>query len=147
MICNISQVRFRSLIALLAFLTVQSAVAGSTPAVSGTYAVVKKTSLGSQEQIQMRIHLVNNGSSALSILRMTLWDLSQPLRGGTRSWAAELAGRASVDTVQEFTIPRLHYQMWEKGMSPSLVLQLAGPGKAKTKTVVRLNRVSAQEVK
>lgn len=129
------------------FVFCQFANAGKAALVSGTYAVVQETNLGRQEQIRLRIHLVNHGASGLSIQRMTIWDFSHPEKGGTRACAVALGAHASVDTTQEFTIRRADYQMWEKGVRPRLVLQLTGPGNTRSKTVVRLDRDSSKEVR
>jgi len=132
--------------AMLAF-GVQSVLASNRPQVSGTYDVVQKTDLGSQEQIRMRIHLVNHGQSSLSVERMTIWDLSHPEKGGTCACAVALGAHASADTTQVFTIRRADYQLWQRGVQPRVVLQLVGPRNTRSKTVVRLNRISGQEAK
>jgi len=126
---------------------VQSALASNRPQISGTYDVAEKTDLGSQEQIRMRIHLVNHGMSMLSIERMTIWDFSRPEKGGTRACAVALGAHASADTTQVFTVRRADYQLWQRGVQPRVVLQLVGPGNTRSRTVVRLNRISGQEAK
>lgn len=132
--------------AMLAF-EVQSAQASNRPQISGTYDVAEKTDLGSQEQIRMRIHLVNHGMSMLSIERMTILDFSRPEKGGTRACAVALGAHASADTTQVFTVRRADYQLWQRGVQPRVVLQLVGPGNTRSRTVVRLNRISGQEAK
>ena len=132
--------------ALFAF-GVQLAFANNAPLVSGSYQVVQDTTLGSQAQIRMRIHLVNHGSFNLSIQRMTLWDFSHPDKGGTHACAVAVRAHASVETTQEFTIRRSDYQLWQKGLRPRFVLQMTGPGNTKSKAVVRLDRISGQEAK
>jgi len=132
---------------------VQSALAGDLPLVSGSYEVVETTSLGSQTQIRMRIHLENHGPSDLSIQRVTLWDFSHPEKGGTRACAVALRAHASAETTQQFTIPRSEYQLWQRGLRPRFVLQMSGAGSTagrampKSTTVVRLDRISGQETK
>ncbi len=133
--------------AALLVLGVQSAPAGNAPLVSGSYQVAQNKGLGSQTQIQMRIHLVNHGPKELSIQRMTLWDFSHPDKGGTHACAVTLRAHASAETTQEFTIRRPEYEMWRKGLRPRLVLQMVGPGSAKSTVVVRLDRISGQEAK
>ncbi len=136
----------RLLIAAL-FVLGQLAAGSNTPQVSGTYAVVQETNLGGQEQIRLRIHLVNHGPTGLSVQRMTIWDFSHPEKGGTRACAVVLGAHAAADTTQEFTIRHADYQMWGKGVRPRLVLQLTGPGNTRSKTVVRLDRDSSKEVR
>jgi len=152
MICNIVRVsKWRLVVAALFVLGVQFALASNVPLVSGSYEVLQDTTLGSQSQIRMRIHLVNHGPSNLSIQRMTLRDFSHPAKGGTRACAITLRAHASAETTQEFTIERPEYQMWQRGLRPRLVLQMEGPanapGTTKSKTVVRLDRTSGQEAK
>src|ERR1700733_459509 len=115
------------------------------PGVSGSYAVIQQTALGSQTQVRMRIHLVNHGSSNLSIQRLTLWDFSHPDAAGNHVCAVTLRAHASVDTTQEFTIRRSEYQLWQRGLRPRFILQMASAGNARSKAVVRLNRISVQE--
>ncbi|MGA7291587.1 MAG: hypothetical protein WBW53_06405 [Terriglobales bacterium] len=128
---------------------VQSLASNASPVsgslVSGTYDVLRNTDVGSQSQIVLRVHLVNHGALNLSIQRITIWDFSHPERGGSRACAIALAAHASANTTQEFTIRRSDYQLWQKGVRPRLVLQLAGS--RNTKAVVRLDRTSRQEVK
>ncbi len=128
-------------------LGVQSALAKNAPLVSGSYQVVESKDLGSESQIQIRIHLVNHGSSDFSIQRMTLWDLSHADKGGTSACAVALRAHASAETTQQFTIRRSDYQSWQRGFRPRLVLQMAGPGRTKNRTVVRLDRISGKEAK
>jgi hypothetical protein len=148
MSCNIVRVcKCCFVVAALFALGVQFAPASNAPLVSGSYEVMQNTALGSQAQIRMRIHLVNHGPSDLSIQRMTLWDFSHPDKGGSHACAVALRAHASAETTQEFTIRRSDYQLWQRGFRPRLVLQMAGPGSTKSKAVVRLDRISGQEVK
>lgn len=135
------------LLVVALFLLCQFAAASNAGQVSGTYAVVQKTNLGQQEQVQLRIHLVNHGATSLSIQRMTIWDFSHPEKGGTRTCSVALGARGSADTTQEFTVRRADYQLWEKGVKPRLMLLVTGPGNIKSKTMVRLDRDSSQEVR
>ncbi len=153
MSCNIFAACKWSMITALFALGVQFGSAGNAPLVSGSYEVVQKTAFGSQEQIRLRIHLVNQGPSDLSIQRMTLWDFSHPEKGGSRACTVMLRAHASAETTQEFTIQRSEYQLWQRGMRPRLVLRTDGPGNAAGRTianntvVVRLDRISGQEAK
>jgi hypothetical protein len=153
---NHNHLRFgnlRLVLAALFALGVQPALASNVPLISGSYQVVQKSGLGSQTQIRLRIHLVNQGPTDLSIQRMTLWDFSHPDKGGTRACAVTLPAHASAETTQEFTIPRSEFQLWQRGLRPRFVLQLGTPGNTggkttpKSTTVVRLDRISGQEAK
>ena len=141
------------LVAALFALGVQSGFAGSAPLVSGSYEVVQNKALGSQEQIWLHIHLVNQGPSDLYIQRMTLWDFSHPAKGGSNACTVTLPAHASVETTQEFTIQRSEYQQWQRGLRPRLVLLMASPGNPAGRTImnntvmVRLDRISGQEAK
>ena len=142
----------RFLVAALLPLGIPFALAGSAPVLSGSYSVVQKKPVGSRVQVRMYIHLVNHGSSDLSIQRMTLWDFSHPEKGGSAACALTLRANASADMTQEFIVPRLDYQQWQKGFRPRFVLQLAAPERAagrstKSTAIVRLDRSSGQEGK
>jgi hypothetical protein len=123
------------------------ALANNAPTVTGSYEVVQSTDFGSQKHVRIRIHLENHGPNSLSIQRMTLWDFSHPDKGGTQACAVSLRAHASVETTQEFTIRRSDYQLWQKGVRPRIVLQMPGPGKTKSTTVVRLDRIASRETK
>lgn len=129
------------------FAVSQIATASNAPVVSGSYEIVQNKNLGSQAQIRMRIHLVNHGPNSLSIQRMTLWDFSHPDKGGTRVCPLTLRMHAFAETIQEFTILRSEYESWRKGMRPRFVLEIAAPGRVKSTTVVRLDRISGREAK
>jgi hypothetical protein len=133
--------------AALFALGAQAALASTEPLVSGSYQVLKSQDLGAQSQIQLRIHLVNHGPSDLAIERVTLWDFSHADKGGTSACAVALHANASADATLQFTIRRSDYELWRRGFRPRLVLQMAGPGHTKNKTVVRLDRTSGQEAK
>jgi hypothetical protein len=128
-------------------LNVQFALASNVPLVSGSYEVVKDSGVGSQLQIQIRIHLVNHGSSDLSVQKITLWGQSHPDRGGTQACTVTLRPHGAVETIQQFTVRRSDYQLWKRGLRPRLVLQMAGPRGAKSATIVRLDPISSQEAK
>ena len=132
-------------VAALLAVVLQVASASNAPLVSGSYEVVRNTNLGSQTQIQIRIHLVNHGANNLSIQRITLWDFSHPDKGGTRACALTLRAHASADTTQEFTIRRPKYESWRRGLRPRLVLEMAAAARTKSTAVVRLDRISGKE--
>lgn len=151
MSCNIYVFCRRCLtVTALLLLGIQFATASSAPVVSGSYSVVENKALGFQVQVRVRIHLMNNGPSDLSVQRMTLWDFSHPDKGGSRACALALRAHSSADTTQEFILSRSDYQQWQRGFRPRFVLEMAGPGntvgrlEAKRTAVVRLDRSSGQ---
>jgi hypothetical protein len=130
----------------------QFASATSAPVLSGSYTVVRNKPLGAQIQIRLRIHLTNRGSSDLSIQRITLWDSSHPEKEGSQACALMLRAHTSADTTQEFTISRSHFQQWQQGFRPRLVLELASPASPgrptlRSTVVVRLDQIVGQEGK
>ena len=145
--------------AALFALGAQAALASNEPLVSGSYQVLKSKDLDPQSHIQsnrqpqiqshiqLRIHLVNHGPSDLAIERVTLWDFSHADKGGTSACTLALHANASADTTLQFTIRRSDYELWHRGFRPRLVLEMAGPGRTKNKTVVRLDRTPGQEAK
>jgi hypothetical protein len=78
---------------------------------------------------------------------MTLWDFSHPDKGGTRACTVTLGAHASAETTQDFTIRRSDFELWKRGLHPRLVLEIDGPRNTRSKTVVRLDRISGQEAK
>jgi hypothetical protein len=134
-------------IAALLALGLQCASADNPPVVSGSYEVVQNRELGSRTQIQMHIRLINHGPSDLAIQRITLWDFSHPSKGGSHACAVALRAHSATETTQEFIIPHSDYQLWQKGLRPRFVLQIAGPRNIKSKAVVRLDRSSGEEAK
>lgn len=151
---NYNMVRFSRtclMVAALLPVGIQFASASNAPVVSGSYSIVQNRDLGSQVEIRMRIHLINQGPSDLSVQRLTLWDFSHPDKGGSRACAFTLHAHASADTTQQFIISRSDYRQWQKGFRPRFVLDVAGPRNAasrqasKSTIVVRLDRSSGQE--
>jgi len=145
-ILDLSKWRHAVLFAAILAFAAQSATAGRTPAVTATYDVVQEINQGSVEQVRIRIHLVNRGSSALSIRRIALWNSPHPEKAGAHVCSLALGAHASIDTTQEFTVRHADYERWTRGAPPHLALELVGPGNFKSETLVRLNRISGQEV-
>ena len=144
---NLRSCKFSLVMAALFALSVQPAPASNAPLVSGSYQVLQNRDLGSQLQIRLRIHLANPGPFDVSIRRMTLWDFSHPGKVATQTCVVVLGAHASAETTLELTLPKSEYQLWQKGLRPRFVLEMGGPGSARIKTVVRLDRISGQEAK
>jgi len=124
-------------------LVMQVAVASDTSRVSGSYEVLSKTEVGPQTRVRLQLHLTNHESYELHIQRLTLWDFSHP--GGTQTCSIVVHAGASVDTTQEFTIPRTEYELWGRGARPRLVVDTSSPVGRKTTRVVRLERSTGRK--
>jgi len=135
------------LMAALFGLSVQFASGSAAPVVSGSYQVVKNKVSGSYSQVEMRIWLLNHGRSDFYIQRISLSDFPDAKKGSSGACSVALPAHASAEIIRQFTVRRSDYQMWEKGLRPRLVLQIATPGHSKSRAVVRLDRVSSQEAK
>ena len=132
-------------IAGLAFLAIPAARANDTSALSGTYQVIHKAETGGQARVQVQIHLVNRGTRDLHIQRMTFWDFSHPVKGGTQSCSVLVHPAKSADTTQEFILPRAEYELWKRGARPRLVLEIATPQGHPTTQVVHLDRTAGRK--
>jgi hypothetical protein len=132
-------------IAGLALLAIPAVRANDTSALSGTYQVIHKAETGGQARIQVQIHLVNRGARDLHIQRMTFWDFSHPVKGGTQSCSVLVHPAKSADTTQEFILPRAEYELWKRGARPRLVLEIATPQGRPTTQVVHLERTAGRK--
>jgi hypothetical protein len=128
------------LIAAGLIFTVQLARADHGTLVSGTYQVIQKTDLGARTRLRLRLHLTNHGRSDLYIQRITFWDFSHPVKGGTQACSIVLRARASADTTEEFMVPHPEYELWRRGTQPRLILEIQTPGGQSTTHAVRLDR-------
>ena len=127
-------------------LLIPIAQASTTPPLSGSFQVVKKSQIGGQIQVRLRVHLVNRGPLAVNLQRLTLWDFSHPARGATQNCAMTLQAGGSANVTRDFAIPRQEYELWKRGTRPRLVLQVAsGTGRVSTQ-VVRLDRLPGRKV-
>ena len=131
------------LVAGLLALAAQAARAADAAQLSGAYQVMRKTDLGPQARVQLRLHLTNRAARDLHIQRITLWDFSHPDRGGSQACSIVVPVAASVDATQEFTIRRAEYDLWHRGARPRLVLDVQTPSGHNTTQVVRLDRTSS----
>jgi hypothetical protein len=119
---------------------------GTAPPLSGSYKIIKSEKNGQTEaQVTVQLHLVNRTPRDLHIQRMTLWDFSHPLKGGTHACSLVVHSSASAGTTQQFTIPRSELDLWKRGTKPRLVLELAAPNGHPSTAVVRLDRASGKE--
>jgi hypothetical protein len=133
-------------IALL-FAAVPFLSASSSSPITGSYTILQHTARGSQTKIQIRIRLVNHGSSDLSIHRIVPWDLSHPQRVASHACALTVRAHSSLETTQEFIIRRPEYQLWQRGLRPRFLLELSPGGAGRRTIVVGLDHVSPQEAK
>ena len=111
--------------------------------VSGSYRIVQKTHLGPQTRVRLQIRLTNHGQHKLRIQRLTFWDFSHPVKGGTQACSILVRGHASADTATEFTIPRAEYEMWRRGTRPRLVVELQRDDGRRATQAVRLDQIPA----
>ncbi len=128
---------------LLCAFAAQGATAGSVP-VSGSYQVLRKTSLGSQTKILLRLHLTNRGQVVLYLQGILLWDFAQPPGGAHHASLITLPSGTSEDTNQEFVIPRLQFEQWRRGLRPRVVLDLRTATGARITQAIRLDRIPAR---
>lgn len=136
-----------SLIAIPLVLTVtRLARAGDTPHLSGSYQVIRKTDLGPQTHVRLRVRLTNPGQRDLHIQRITLWDFSHPTKGATQFCSIVLRSQTSTEATLEFDVPRAEYELWKRGARPRVVLEIATTEGRTTTEAVRLNLVSGGEV-
>lgn len=128
---------------LLAF-GVQFSNAANIP-VSGSYEVIEKTDVGSQTKILLRLHLTNHGQELVSLQNVLLWDFAHPPSAGPRSSSITLHPGTSEDTTQEFVIPRLQFDEWQRGLRPRVILQLRTATGARITEAIRLDRVAPRK--
>ena len=139
--------RCKCLLAALGLLmmTAQFSQASDVAKVSGSYEVLQKLNVGSQTRVRLRVRLANDGSQELKIQRLTLQDFSHAVRGGAQGCALTLGAKASVETTQEFTIPRADFALWQRGTRPRLVVETQKPSGHKVTEVVRLDPVPGRK--
>jgi len=119
--------------------------AGDVGKVSGSYEVLQKLNVGSQTRLRLRVRLTNHGQNDLNIQRFTLQDFSHAVRGGSQACALSMGAKTSLETTQEFMIPRANYELWQRGTRPRLVLEAQGPSGHKITEVVRLDPVPGRK--
>lgn len=140
---------FRSHYCLLAALLVftfglQPANATDVP-ISGSYEVIQKTDLGSQTKILMRLRLTNSGRNSLYVREVLLSDFAHPASGGPLTPSITLHPGTSEETLQNFVIPRLQFDQWQRGVRPRAVLELETTAGAKITLAIRLEHVPARK--
>ena len=140
---------FRSHYCLLAALLVftfgvQPANATNAP-ISGSYEVIQKTDLGTQTKILVRFHLTNRSQSSLYVQEVLLSDFGHLPIGGPLTPSITLQPGTSEETLQEFVIPRLQFDQWQRGARPRAVLELETTAGAKITQAIRLEPVPAKK--
>jgi hypothetical protein len=118
------------------------AQAQAAPRVTGSYQVIHHSDAGGETHLRLQLHLVNHSGRDLHIQRITLWDLTHAVKGGTQACSVVLHSASRADTTQEFTIPHAQDEMWRRGARPRLVLEVAGPDGRVSTEAVRLDRAS-----
>ena len=111
---------------------------------SGSYHIVQKTEVGPHNRVRLQFRLTNQGQSDIVIQRVALWDFSHPGREGVRACSLVIRAGSSIDTTQEFTVPRSEYESWRTNRGPALLLEVVLPSGRKTVEVVHLNGTSGK---
>lgn len=109
---------------------------------SGTYEIVGKTDAGPKATARLHIVLINPGSSSLSIRRIGLRDFSHRSPDQVRACALTIPAGGSAESNQEFTVPRLDYESWQRVSRPKLILEILTDSGRRTTEAVPLTRVS-----
>jgi len=135
------------LVSLLLFgLGAHPARAANAP-VSGSYELIQRTDLGSRTKVVVRLRLTNKGHDVVYVQKILLGDFGQAPIGAAGASAIVLRSRTAEETTQEFVIPRLQFDQWQRGLRPRLILDLQTPTGARIMQAVRLERVPAREGK
>jgi hypothetical protein len=121
---------------------VRPANATSIP-ITGSYELIQKTNLGSQTKITVRFHLTNQGLNPLYLQELLLSDFGHPPSGQLLTPSITLPPGTAEETSQEFVIPRLEFDQWQKGVPPRVVLQLKTTTGTNITQTIRLVRVPA----
>lgn len=139
--------RCKCLLAALGLLmmTAQFSQASDVAKVSGSYEVLQELNVGSQTRVRLRVRLTNDGPQEFKIQRLTLQDFSHAVRGGAQACVLTLGAKASVETTQEFMIPRADFRSWKRGTRPRLLLEAQRPSGHKVTEVVRLGPVPGRK--
>jgi hypothetical protein len=111
---------------------------------SGSYRVVQKTEIGPHNRVRLQLRLTNRGQSDLVIQRVALRDFSHANREAVRACSLLLRPGRSVETTQEFTVPRSEYESWRGNHGPRLLLEVMLPSGRKTIEAVHLNSASGE---
>jgi len=110
--------------------------------VQGSCGVVKTTTIGSDTQVELRVHLTNPGMQAVSVERLTLLapgpTPSKPLRTPVL-----LRPQAEQEISQEFKLPTRLYQSWQRGVRALLIVEMQEDDGTRFHHVIRLNQKSS----
>lgn len=138
---------YRLCLALAACMILATQLSGASglTRLSGSYEVMGKTDVGPNATVRLRVHLTNQGASSLSVQRMALRNFSHPTRDQVHASALTIPAGGSADSSQEFTVPRLEYESWQRGSQPRLILEILTDSGRRTTEVVPLTRVSTRK--
>lgn len=106
---------------------------------SGSYHVVRTTEVGAHNRVRLQFRLTNQGQTDLVIQRVVLWDFSHPNREGVHACSLALRAGSSIDSAEEFTVPRSEYESWQGSHGPRLLLEVMLASGRRTIEVVHLN--------
>lgn len=112
------------------------------PQVQGFCGVVKTTTIGSDTQVELRVHLTNPGVQAVSVEKLTLLApvpvAAKPLRT-----PIPLGPHGEQEISQEFRLPTRLYQSWQRGVRAFLIVQMQKDDGTRFHHVIRLNEKSS----
>lgn len=126
-------------------ITPQISQSSDVSRLSGSYQVVRDAGAGPQSRVQLHLRLSNQRGEDLRIQRIALRDFSHPARESSRACSLLVHGGSSVDTTQEFMVPRSEYESWKRGQGPRLLLEVLLPSGRKTTEAVELKAISSRK--
>jgi hypothetical protein len=125
-------------VAVCGVFAVQLIQASGVTRLSGSYQVLAKADTGNKTTVRLRLHVTNQGSASLSILRIALRDFSHSTRDQVRACALTIPAGRTAESSQQFTVPRNEYEAWQRGNVPTVVLEVVTPSGRRTIEVLRL---------
>ena len=128
-------------LAVLVAIGPQLTRASDVTRLSGSYEVLAKADTGDKTTVRLQVHLTNQGSASLSIQRIALRDFSHHTRDQVRACALTIPAGSTAHSNQQFTVPRIEYEAWQRGNMPTVVLELMTPSGRRMTEVLRLTLV------
>jgi len=112
------------------------------PQVQGSCGVVKTTTIGSDTQVELRVHLTNSGVQAVSVERLTLLTPG-PTPSKRLRTPVVLRPQAEQEISQEFKLPTRLYQSWQRGVRALLIVEMQKDDGTRFHHVIWLNEKSS----
>jgi hypothetical protein len=135
-------------IPLLALATnmLPAAYGASSPHLFGSYVVVQSTGEGRETKLELRLRLANPSSVAVSIEKVTLLSLA-PAANNSLAAPISISAHGVQEIVQRPTISTAEYQSWQRGLRPSLRVEMRMEDGVRVSQTLRLNSVPLREGK